>query len=152
MLSLKQERFVNEYLVDMNATRAAIRAGYSPRTAKSQASRLLSYVDLQREITRKQAETSLKLEISREDVVLGLLSANELAREQGDPSTMIRGAAELNKMLGFYAPITSNNDKSDADNCHQKQLQDMSDKELIGLFTNDDIAQFMTVAKYVAKH
>ena len=44
MLSDKQQRFANEYLVDMNATRADVRAGYSPRTAKSQASRLLSKV------------------------------------------------------------------------------------------------------------
>lgn len=86
----------------LNATRAAIRAGYSPRTAKSQASRLLSYVDLQREIARKQAQTMLRLEISRDDVIIGLLGAIELAREQGDPTTMIRGAAELNRMLGFY--------------------------------------------------
>ena len=140
MLSIKQERFVSEYLVDMNATRAAIRAGYSPRTAKSQASRLLSYVDLQKEIiTRKQAQTALRLEIRRDDVVIGLLGAIELAREQGDPSIMIRGAAELNKMLGFYAPKTPNKDKGGAYDCHQIQLKDMSDKELVSLIAESDI-------------
>lgn len=110
MLSTKQQRFVSEYLVDLNATRAAVRAGYSPRTAKSQASRLLSYVDLQREIARKQAQTALRLEISRDDVIIGLLGAIELAREQGDPTNMIRAAAELNKMLGYYAPKVTNKD------------------------------------------
>ena len=102
MLSTKQARFVSEYLVDMNGAQAAIRAGYSRRTAKSQASRLLTIVNVKTAIACKQEQISLKLEISHTDIVIGLLGAIELAREQGDPTTMIRGAAELNKMLGFY--------------------------------------------------
>lgn len=43
-LSPKQERFVAEYLVDLNATQAAVRAGYSKRTASEQGSRLLGNV------------------------------------------------------------------------------------------------------------
>ena len=35
-LTLRQQRFVEEYLVDLNATQAAIRAGYSPKTARQQ--------------------------------------------------------------------------------------------------------------------
>ena len=139
MLSTKQERFVNEYLVDMNATRAAIRAGYSQHTAKSQASRLLSYVDLKREIARKQAQTALRLEISHDDVVIGLLGAIELAREQGDPSTMIRGAAELNKMLGFYAVLPQNNTSNQkSDTSDQRRFDQMSDIELIKLLSDAD--------------
>jgi phage terminase small subunit len=41
-LTARQARFVAEYLVDLNGTQAAIRAGYSPETAESQASRLLT--------------------------------------------------------------------------------------------------------------
>lgn len=41
-LTLKQQLFVAEYLIDLNATQAAIRAGYSPKTAQEQSSRLLS--------------------------------------------------------------------------------------------------------------
>ena len=41
-LTPKQHRFVDEYLVDLNATQAAIRTGYSPRTANEQAARLLA--------------------------------------------------------------------------------------------------------------
>ena len=40
-LTAKQARFVEEYLVDLNGTQAAIRAGYSPKTAAATASRLL---------------------------------------------------------------------------------------------------------------
>lgn len=43
-LTARQKQFVAEYLLDLNATQSAIRAGYSPRTASIQASRLLSNV------------------------------------------------------------------------------------------------------------
>jgi len=45
-LSNKQQRFADEYLIDTNATQAAIRAGYSEKTARSQGQRLLSKVDI----------------------------------------------------------------------------------------------------------
>ncbi|MFA9203068.1 MAG: terminase small subunit, partial [Flavobacteriales bacterium] len=44
MTTAKQQRFIDEYLIDFNATQAAIRAGYSSDTAKQQGSRLLSNV------------------------------------------------------------------------------------------------------------
>lgn len=46
MLTPKQQRFVDEYLVDLNATQAAIRCGYSVRTARSQGSELLTKPDI----------------------------------------------------------------------------------------------------------
>jgi phage terminase small subunit len=49
-LSAKRRRFVCEYLVDQNATRAAIRAGYSRKTARAIGSRLLTKVDIRRAI------------------------------------------------------------------------------------------------------
>ena len=45
-LTPKQQRFVEEYLVDLNATQAAIRAGYSKRTANEQGARLLAKVSV----------------------------------------------------------------------------------------------------------
>lgn len=49
-LSQKQERFITEYPKDMNATQAAIRAGYSPKTAYSQGQRLLKNVEIKKAI------------------------------------------------------------------------------------------------------
>lgn len=46
----KQERFCTEYLVDLNATQAAIRSGYSEKTAHSQGPRLLENVEVQNRI------------------------------------------------------------------------------------------------------
>ncbi len=42
MATAKQKRFVEEYLIDLNATQAAIRAGYSIKTANEQGSQLLA--------------------------------------------------------------------------------------------------------------
>lgn len=56
----KQQRFVEEYLIDLNATQAAIRAGYSAKTAYSQAERLLSNVDVRRAVLEAKTARSEK--------------------------------------------------------------------------------------------
>lgn len=55
MLTPKQERFVAEYLVDLNGTQAAIRAGYSERTANRAACELLTKPDIQALISERKA-------------------------------------------------------------------------------------------------
>lgn len=57
-LTAKQQRFVEEYLVDLNATQAAIRAGYSEKTAKQQGARLLTNVDVAAAVSASKAERS----------------------------------------------------------------------------------------------
>ncbi len=52
MKTPKRAAFVKEYLFDLNATRAAIRAGYSERTARQQGAALLSKVDIAAEVAR----------------------------------------------------------------------------------------------------
>lgn len=68
-LNDRQERFVDEYLVDLNATAAAKRAGYSEKTARSQGQRLLTNVDIQAAIQKCQARLRGKLEITQERVL-----------------------------------------------------------------------------------
>ena len=89
-------------LVDMNATNAAVRAGYSPKTAKAQASRLLTFVNVNAEIKMRQKDDAKRLKIGREMVLAKLGDAIELARVNGDPRTMISAAAEIAKMMGYY--------------------------------------------------
>lgn len=59
-LGPKIDRFVDEYLVDLNGTQAAIRAGYSERTAAQQASRLLRKVKVQQAVAALQQELAEK--------------------------------------------------------------------------------------------
>ena len=53
-LTPRQQRFIDEYMVDLNATQAAIRAGYSAKTARSQGQRLLTNVDVSAVIRERQ--------------------------------------------------------------------------------------------------
>ena len=55
-LNARQKRFVTEYLIDMNATQAAIRAGYSKKTAYSQGQRLLKHVEIKSQLLKKKQE------------------------------------------------------------------------------------------------
>lgn len=68
----RQAAFVKEYVVDHNATQAAIRASYSTKTAYSQGQRLLKNVEIGKAIRRLDAETSTRLQLTHELVLEGL--------------------------------------------------------------------------------
>ena len=68
-LTPKQKRFVKEYMIDLNATQAAIRAGYSQKTSHSQGPRLLENVEVQALIEKKQGKLSKRFEITQERVI-----------------------------------------------------------------------------------
>jgi phage terminase small subunit len=97
-LGPRQERFVEEYLLDLNAKQAAIRAGYSPRTAEVQGSRLLSNAKVQRALSEAINRRAAKVEIDQEWVLsrLALVVERSLQNEpvkdrEGNP-VMIRTA------------------------------------------------------------
>lgn len=73
-LTEKQKRFADEYLIDLNATQAAIRAGYSPRSAAEQASRLLKNAKVRAYIDERMAELSRRTGVNQERIL------RELAR------------------------------------------------------------------------
>jgi phage terminase small subunit len=73
-LTAKQRRFVEEYLVDLNATQAAIRAGYSARTAHSVGHENLNKPEIAKAIQEAQAKRSKRTEITQDRVL------QELAR------------------------------------------------------------------------
>jgi len=60
ILSPKRKLFVDEYLRDLNATQAAIRAGYSPKTAYSQGGRLLKFVEVSEEIKARLDDKAMR--------------------------------------------------------------------------------------------
>lgn len=73
-LNDKQQKFVEEYLIDLNATQAAIRAGYSSKTAKEQGARLLTNANILGVLERALAERSRRTGINQDRIV------NELAK------------------------------------------------------------------------
>ncbi len=91
-LSNKQVRFVAAYLLNWNATSAAISAGYSPRTARQQGSRLLSNADIQAEIAACLAEHTMTAEEA-----LTILS--DQARNLGSDYYFPDGTLNLPKLI-----------------------------------------------------
>ena len=68
-LTEKQQRFCDEYLIDLNATQAAIRAGYKKETAYSQGQRLLKNVEVQNKIAENKKNLAARVEVTQERVV-----------------------------------------------------------------------------------
>jgi phage terminase small subunit len=71
-LTAKQKRFIEEYLIDLNATQAAIRAGYSPHTAKEIGSENLSKPHIRARIDQALAERSKRTGINQDRVIMEL--------------------------------------------------------------------------------
>lgn len=71
-LTPKKARFVDEYLVDLNATQAAIRAGYSAKTAYSSGQRLLKDVGIQAALSKAQSSRSERTKIDADWVLTRL--------------------------------------------------------------------------------
>ena len=85
-MNAKQLQFVKEYTIDWNATQAAKRAGYSPKTAYAQGSALLKKL----EIREALAERIAKLAMTQDEVLgrLGAMSRGELVTKRiGDIET-----------------------------------------------------------------
>ena len=87
-MTQKQKRFIEEYLIDLNATQAAIRAGYSPDTAQQTGSENLSKPGIRAQIDRAMAERSKRTGVNAERVVQELAKiAFVNAAEVIDPKT-----------------------------------------------------------------
>ena len=68
-ITAKQKRFCDEYIIDLNATQAAIRAGYSPKRASEQAYQLLQKTTLKEYIADRMAEKDAELIASQDEVL-----------------------------------------------------------------------------------
>ena len=82
-MTKKQKRFVEEYLIDLNATQAAIRAGYSPETAYSIGSENLKKPEIRACIEKAMAERSKRTGINQDRIIMelakiGLLNPKDL--------------------------------------------------------------------------
>lgn len=87
-LTPRQQLFVDEYLVDLNATQAAIRAGYSAKTAKQAGSRLLTNVDVLAVVNKTRTSRAEKMEITAATVTARLLSIADKAEQMEGPSAL----------------------------------------------------------------
>ena len=126
-------RFVQEYLVDRCGAAAAVRAGYSSKTARQIAYELLTRPDVAEAVRAGEAEIAANAQVTRAAVLQGLQEAIELGRSRGDPAAMIAGWREIAKMCGFYAPERKVVELSTAGLALRGEFEQMSDAELANL-------------------
>ena len=135
-LTAKQERFISEYLVDLNATQAAIRAGYSKRTAQRIGSENLFKPLIAAAIAAGKAKQAKRTEITADYVLTTIRDTIERCsqgepvlrdgEETGEwtfnPNAVLKGAELLGRHLAMFT------DKSTVDVNHG--LQEMTDDQL----------------------
>lgn len=106
----KQKKFCDEYLIDLNATQAAIRAGYSEKTAYSIGDENLRKPELQEYIQKRQKEGQERAEITRGEIIDQLKSIGfvDLDADNIKAADKIKALELMARMLGLDKPGTEN--------------------------------------------
>ena len=117
MLNDKQKQFCEEYIIDLNGTQAAIRAGYSKKTANEQAAQLLAKLSIQEYICELKNKRSERVKYSQDELMRDILEvknrcmqANPVLDKEGNETGIWKfdsnGANKaldmLAKHVGFY--------------------------------------------------
>jgi phage terminase small subunit len=109
-MTAKQQRFCEEYMIDLNATQAAIRAGYSPQNAEQLGYQLLQKTSVSEEIARLKAAQSARTGITADRVLreygsiaFAALEADGMIR----PKDKLHALDAIAKHLGIDAPKES---------------------------------------------
>ena len=106
-LTKKQERFAEEYPVDLNAKQAAIRAGYSERTAEQIGYQLLQKTSVQERIKKVMEQRSKRTEITQDRVLdeigkVAFHEAADYAESELKYSSKLKALELLGKHLGMF--------------------------------------------------
>ncbi len=94
-LTPKQQRFIDEYLIDLNATQAAIRAGYSPRTARAIACENLAKPNIQVAISEAKRERSEATKINAEWVLKQAVELHQRCMQEIKPALHPKSRRQL---------------------------------------------------------
>jgi phage terminase small subunit len=104
-LTPKQALFVKEYLIDLNATQAAIRAGYSEKTAYSIGEENLKKPEIAEAIAEHQQAKAKKLDITVDTILAELEEARQLALETGKAGPAVQASMGKAKILGLEKQV-----------------------------------------------
>lgn len=106
MLTVKQLAFCDEYLIDLCATKAAKRAGYSEKTADVQGYQLLHKTSVADRIAELQAERQERTSVTADYVLKELVRSHESARDAGKFSDNNKALELLGRHLGLFKDKT----------------------------------------------
>lgn len=101
-LTDRQARFCEEYLIDLNATQAAIRAGYSKKTAREQAAQNLSKLNIQEKIAELKAERAKRTEMTQDSVIQELAAVARTEVKGVRAVDKLKALELLGKHLGMF--------------------------------------------------
>lgn len=130
-LTDQEKLFVENVLMGMTQTQAARAAGYS--RPDNRASEMMQKPHIVATIQRGKHLLAKRSRMTKDRVVEIVARAVEIAEMQGDPRSMITGAAEFAKMFGYYEPERKEVTLSSEVKERQKQLQELSDEDLLAL-------------------
>lgn len=110
-LTKKHELFAEEYLTDLNATQAAIRAGYSKKTANEQGARLLANVSIQKYIKEQLKIRQERNKITQDMIIdeLRKLGFAEIDADSLKPADKLKALELIARMLGLDKPKENGN-------------------------------------------
>lgn len=130
-LTYKEERFCQEYIVDYNQTKAAIRAGYAEKSAAKTGCKLMKRPEILARIFEIQKELADKLMLTRERIVLKLMELVDICMaakpvmewdytthqwvHKGEYQIDSKGAVKALELLGKYLGMFEKQEDSDAD-------------------------------------
>jgi len=104
-LNPKQQRFVAEYLKDLNATQAAIRAGYSAKTAEQIGHQLLKKTSVAEAVAKGQQKIAAKLEICAEDLIRDVVKIKDAAFDDAVYPSALKAVELLGRTLQNANPF-----------------------------------------------
>lgn len=126
-LTGKQIRFCEEYLVDMNATQAVLRAGYSTNNAKQIAFQLMENPAIRLAIDALRAERLKHTDVTKDYVLQKIIKTLEAAEEDGNHNATLRAAELLAKHLGMFVERTEISGPDGKAIEHKKIEEDVAD-------------------------
>lgn len=102
-LTHKQELFCREYVANgYNATQAAIKAGYSPKTAYSSGQRLLKHVEIKSALEKHSKMEQEKFNYTKEAHFKELDELKDLAKQTGNVAAAVKATELKGKLCGLY--------------------------------------------------
>lgn len=128
----KQKKFVAEYLKDANATQAAIRAGYSEKTARSIGQENLTKPDIAEAVSKAQNKVLKSIEIDATEVLkeLSIIARTNIPVDQIKASDKLSALDKLGKHLGMFKETHEHKNRT---------VTEMSNEELVRIARGDTV-------------
>lgn len=122
-LTAKEQTFVHEYLVDKNATQAAIRSGYSERSARQLANRLLSKDYIVEELDKLNKKILEKVDVTVESVLRNIEETRKLALADCKYQSVLKALEMQGKHLAMFTDKLEVTDKTPPEEWSTAEIQ-----------------------------